>query len=60
MQGKPKVISLHTVSLAEGRPFSAPHSVCVAPAGAKGKRAMPVTTHQAMESNPLVFMEPAR
>jgi|GEM_PF-3239522 len=60
MQGKPQVISLHTASLTEGRAFFAPHSVWPAPAVAREKRAMAVTTHQAMESDRLVFMEPAR
>ncbi len=60
MQGKPKVLSLHTASIAEERLPFAPHLVCAMPAGAKGKRAIPVTTPEAMESSHLVFMEPAR
>lgn len=61
MQGKPKVISLHTAPLAEERRSFAPHSICTrTSAVAEKKCTIPVTTQQPIGGNRFVVMEPTR
>lgn len=61
MQGKAKLLSLHTIPPGGRRPSFSPHLVHAATsAGAKGKRAIPVMTHQSIRISRLLFMEPSQ